>query len=699
MICASLFPMFLALGQATYYVDAVGGNDAANGTSTSTAWKTLSKVNGKTFIAGDTILFKSGCTWTGTLSPKGSGNASAPIVIDVYGGPAQPIIDGNGANGTGTAAVYFNNQQYWELNNLEIVNDGASGADRRGVYITASNFGMINHWVLKNLSIHNVKGLIGNTDTEKKTGGIGIVVTGETIPTRFDDILIDGCTIAYCDNEGFFSDGVARTDYPKTAAWMNRRFTNVRISNNIFHHISKNAMLLRLFDGGVVEHNLFYNTATGTTGNTICTMCCDGTVCQYNEGYLNQASLQGGNFGDGSLYDADLRSPNTIWQYSYSHDNSHGLFWVCTVQQDSGIICRYNISQNDKGNIFCLNYPDSSIYIYNNTVYLSGFQNQYIISERNNGSPQYGTRRTYYFYNNIIFNNNNLATYLFQSANYTRTIDYNIFYSINPSSEPADAHKLTTDPKLVNPSSGVSLTSVDGYKLQLGSPAIGSGKVIPNNGGKDYWGYSVSPVSAPSRGAHEYQGTLAVEMTSFTAHAQKTDVTLQWTTATETNNFGFTVERRRLSSAPSDQNWRVIGTVTGFGSSHIQHIYSFTDHNLVLGRYAYLLKQTDTNGSYKYVQSIEIEVGSLPMETVLHQNYPNPFNPVTTITYELPVRTSITLELYNLRGQRVQTLVDSDQDAGLYTVLCNASTLSSGEYFYSLKTNSYKLVKKMMVLK
>ena len=143
------------------------------------------------------------------------------------------------------------------------------------------------------------------------------------------------------------------------------KISNAAVRNNTIYNISKNAMVIRLFEGGVVEHNVCYNTANGMTGNTIYSCSCLNTVFQYNEGYLNNSP----DF-DGSLYDADLRSPGTIWQYSYSHDNAHGLFWNCTVQADDSLVCRYNISQNDHGNIFCVNYPMMDINIYNNTVYI-----------------------------------------------------------------------------------------------------------------------------------------------------------------------------------------------------------------------------------------------------------------------------------------------------------------------------------------
>jgi hypothetical protein len=125
------------LSATIYYVDSAGGSDANNGTSTSTPWQTLAKVNATTFAAGDQILFKAGSSWTGTtkLNPKGSGTAGNPIKIDLYGTGAKPII--NAGTATGNGAVYLSNQQYWEISNLEIINNSTSDGDRRGVHMPA----------------------------------------------------------------------------------------------------------------------------------------------------------------------------------------------------------------------------------------------------------------------------------------------------------------------------------------------------------------------------------------------------------------------------------------------------------------------------------------------------------------------------------------------------------------------------------
>jgi len=478
----------------TYYVDAIGGNDSNTGNSTSVAWKSLSKVNATTFAAGDSILFKSGCTWTGRLYPKGSGTTGKPIVINKYGGGNTPYFDGAGMTGTGV--LYLYNQQYWEINNLEIVNDAASAGDRRGVRIEISNYGTANHIYLKGLKVHNIKGSVGQARSDKRTGGIGFgIVSVSSAISHFNDILVDGCTIQSCDNEGLIFECVSGDGFqPGSPEWSTMKITNAAVTNNTIYNISKNAMVIRLFDGGVVEHNVCYNTANGMTGNTIYSCSCLNTIFQYNEGYLNNSPDY-----DGSLYDADLRSPGTIWQYSYSHDNAHGLFWNCTVQADDSLICRYNISQNDQGNIFCVNYPVMNINIYNNTVYIPSNQSPTIISERNTGS---GTRN-YTFNNNIIYNNSTTASYGYTTTGYTRNIDYNCYYGIHPSTEPADAHKITSDPMFVNPGSGgIGLNTVDGYKLKTGSPCINAGIYIPNNGGKDYWGNPVG-TGKPDIGAYE----------------------------------------------------------------------------------------------------------------------------------------------------------------------------------------------------
>jgi len=525
-----------------YYVDNIGGNDASNGLSPETAWRTLTKVNATVFTANNQILFKAGGVWTGRLYPKGSGIPGSPISIDIYGAGAKPLIDGNGMTGTGV--VYLYNQQYWEINNLEIVNDAPNEGDRRGVRIEAENYGTLNHIYLKNLDIHNIRGSVGQNRTDKRTGGIGFGIVDVSVQeTHFNDILVENCVITDCENQGIITECVSDDGFdPYSPEWNSMKITNAVIRNNTISGISKNAMIIRLFEGGVIENNVCYNTANGITGNTIFSAACSGTVFQFNEGYDNHSPDY-----DGSLYDADLRSPNTYWQYSYSHNNAHGLFWTCTVQADANVVCRYNISQNDQGIIFCINYPVTSVRVYNNTVYIPSTLSPLIISERNNGGS--GTR-TYSFNNNLIYNLSSTASYDWTSG-YNRSIDYNCFYGIHPSSEPNDPHKVTADPKLVNPGSGgTGISTVNGYKLQAGSSCINTGKTIANNGGRDYWGNPLY-AGSPDIGANEYTLTPSPPSNLNAVALPPGQVNLTWSD-NSSNETGFRIERKAGSGVFSE---------------------------------------------------------------------------------------------------------------------------------------------------
>ncbi|HRE39893.1 MAG TPA: glycosyl hydrolase [Ignavibacteria bacterium] len=94
------------------------------------------------------------------------------------------------------------------------------------------------------------------------------------------------------------------------------------------------------------------------------------------------------------------------------------------------------------------------------------------------------------------------------------------------------------------------------------------------------------------------------------------------------------------------------------------------------------------------------ELGNnIPGEYILKQNYPNPFNPETNIEFALPKEDDIKIDIYDIRGRLVQTLINSKLKAGSYKINWNASGLSSGIYFYTLKTSVNQLTKKMTLIK
>jgi len=184
-----------------------------------------------------------------------------------------------------------------------------------------------------------------------------------------------------------------------------------------------------------------------------------------------------------------------------------------------------------------------------------------------------------------------------------------------------------------------------------------------------------------------------VELTSFTASARGTDVELSWTTATETNNQGFEVERMKAGGT-----YEQVGYVAGFGTTTEPKAYSFIDTELGEGNYTYRIKQIDFDGSYTYSDEVEVVV-EIPLEYALEQNYPNPFNPSTTIKYSLADDGFVKLAVYNMLGEEVATIVNGTQKAGRYEVVFDASQMSSGVYVYRIETGNFVSSKKLMLLK
>ena len=101
---------------------------------------------------------------------------------------------------------------------------------------------------------------------------------------------------------------------------------------------------------------------------------------------------------------------------------------------------------------------------------------------------------------------------------------------------------------------------------------------------------------------------------------------------------------------------------------------------------------------YEYT-SVETRVASKPTDFELRQNYPNPFNPTTSINYSLNKKSYVELKVYNVLGAEVATLVNETKNAGSYKVSFDATNLSSGVYFYQLKSGDQTITRKMMVMK
>jgi photosystem II stability/assembly factor-like uncharacterized protein len=188
-------------------------------------------------------------------------------------------------------------------------------------------------------------------------------------------------------------------------------------------------------------------------------------------------------------------------------------------------------------------------------------------------------------------------------------------------------------------------------------------------------------------------GGVPVELVSFTASVINNYVTLSWSTATETNNSGFNIERKNANA-----DWEEIGFVPGYGTTTEPRSYAFNDAGLNSGTYTYRLKQIDFDGSFEYSNEVEVEIANL-VDYSLSQNYPNPFNPSTRIEFIIPNSEMVNVSVYNSLGQKVADLVNEELSAGQHSVDFNGQGFASGIYIVKMSAGEFSQTIKMNLLK
>lgn len=492
---------------ATYYVDSQSGDDRNDGRSVKQAWKSLQKVNETVLQPGDRLLFKSGTRYEGQLKPQGSGavveGKPRPIVIDRFGTGPLPRIDGEGKH---LETLYLYNAAYWEINHLEITNQGPERQpNRKGVYIHLKDFGTAHHVKLQNLYIHDVNG----SNVKKEGGGAGILwnAEGKVKPSRFDGLLIENCRLERCDRNGIIGGG-----YWRRSEWFPS--LHVVIRGNHLDDIGGDGIVPIACDGALVEKNVVRNAGQrfpeGDSSCGIWPWSCDNTTVQFNEvsGMRGPWDAQG--------YDSDWNCKNTIIQYNYSHDNEGGFLLICNdggqLKSDSvgnfGTIARYNLSVNDGyrvtgrsagfSPVFHVTGSTENTHVYNNTVVVgkkpAGADGHIVTFDTWNGWPKDTN-----FTNNILFAEDTVQ-YKYGQAVGVR-FNNNLYWGRHENA-PDDPQAVRKDPLFFVMLMGKPGPIPD-YRLRKGSPALDAGITVSHNGGRDLLGRPLPKDSPPSLGALE----------------------------------------------------------------------------------------------------------------------------------------------------------------------------------------------------
>ena len=412
---------------------------------------------------------------------------------------------------------------------------------------------------------------------------------------------------------------------------------------------------------------------------------------------------------------------NTVSTYFY---NAHDLLidnGFCYVVGGDGIGGMSILDLSDPVNPVRTAYYTASgyihdIYVWNDTVVAStGYTEEYqLIDVTNKYNPQFisasapisgiyahsgwMTENKRYFYGTDEFNVRDLTVWDLQNRN-----SWNLVVPQWQLSNNSRIHNLY----ILGNYAHVSYYTSGYVVLDITDPTNpqfdGQYDTYPQNNSSNYdgaWGcYPYLPsgntlISDMSTGLWvlHFDGVVPVELTSFTAQASGNSVTLNWKTATETNNLGFEIQRNLTGE------FVTVGFIEGVGTTTEPHQYSYIDQNLDNGGYEYRLKQLDFDGRAQYSDVVKVEVFSVTT-LELKQNYPNPFNPSTNIKFNIPSSGYVNLSVFNLVGEKVKEIVNEILSEGEYNLKFDASNLPSGIYIAKLSSDNFNQSIKMTLLK
>ena len=338
---------------------------------------------------------------------------------------------------------------------------------------------------------------------------------------------------------------------------------------------------------------------------------------------------------------------------------------------ENDVLVTNSILLNNDSGIYCSN--GGKVTALNNLIH----NNNDGISNVNGGSS--------YLYNNIIIKNNRNGI----NNDYGQVLGvyYNCVWSntTNYYKCSSGLGDISLDPNFYDYEN-------NDFRLRPESPCIDSGHPSSEYNDPDGTRNDMGIYGGPY--SWQDDDSVPVELSSFDADFHNDKVILRWRTCTETDNFGFEVQRR----IPIEDKFTKISFIKGQGTTTTINDYLYEDLDVYQGIYYYRLKQIDFNCGFKYSKTIEVAIESLK-DFSLKQNYINPFNPTTTISFELPSRTLVRLSILDVLGKEIETIINREYEAGHNQVLFNAKDLTSGLYFYRLEAGGFVEVRKLMVFK
>lgn len=510
-ICTLLIFGLLAMSSSAlgsnYFIDADNGSDGNSGKHVASPWKSLDKVNQTSFLPGDSILFKRGAAWDGTLFIKNAGTPADFIIFTSYGTGNKPLIN---AGGNEQAGIFIKNTASFiivegfavtNFDGLDVF-DGAEGY-RNGIQIgewsgEQRQIRILNNEVyfIEGCSNHVVSGSPRGTSLDPNEYNLYQNAAIFCHATKIDSLIIEGNYVHDCTCTGISS-------------FLFETATHLLIQRNSVYNVGADGILLINAESPLVQLNACIAAgnnsgpaprAAGELGYNglavagIWSTSCSDPIFQYNYCEGTKRIVW-----DGQAWDFDLNTTgNAIYQFNYSRDNEGGF----NLGGDPNQVFRYNISFNDgrkQGN--AQHFFNGNPSYYNNVFYRTDGMGFLMDNEAEQS-----------FFNNIFLcNSPDILSY----ETGTLTFGNNCFsghISSNPGSAP-----ILLDPMFVNPASAGKILpgqifsladlreAVSGFRLAAGSPCIDAGQAIPNMGNEDFWANPLYQNTADI-GAHEFIG-------------------------------------------------------------------------------------------------------------------------------------------------------------------------------------------------
>ncbi|MFJ2060490.1 right-handed parallel beta-helix repeat-containing protein [Streptomyces sp. NPDC087908] len=440
----------------------------------------IAQANARTYAAGDTLAFASGTTCTGSLAPKGSGTAAAPITLTRYGTGALPVIDGGGA----PDAVSLTNQDHWRISDLRVTNPAAALARRTGIRISATDGRAHRGFDIGRVLVDRVAGQTNKNSptTEDYVQSAGIVTGASGTGSTLHDVHVHDNRITDTGGGGL----------KIRVGAMAVKGSGVLIEHNVVKDVGGDGIIASYADSPMIQ----YNNASGV-GNGVYPFSGGNFAGIWVLGDHNPTIQKNAVYGitrmsvaDSQAFDCDWGNTGTcLIQYNFSRDNIGGFFLDCdgcgTIGGAQQVV-RYNVSENDC-RMSSVSAGRSALRMYNNVLYCTDRKFSITLPDES-----------------VVENNIWVGT---ADSRLPTAAGISWLWNVFQGVPRPTANGIVGDPRFVNPGTGGdSLASADGYKLRATSPALGNGSVISGSGGLDYWGNPVSTTAKPHRGAYNGPG-------------------------------------------------------------------------------------------------------------------------------------------------------------------------------------------------